>query len=755
MLRDAWRGLLLLAVIHAGFFWKITLSNQFSFLIHWDNANQVFPWTQFVVRSLANSSLPFWDPHAFAGRSFVGEMQTGLFNPLNFPLYAAGVFAGGAIEPRWIDFLVVGCHLVGCWFFYLFALRLRLSRAAAVLAACVFGLGGFVGNVPWPGMLGSSIWLPLIVWAALEALASPRGEGMFPSNTENKRRRLLCAGLAGLGFGLVALAGGMQILFADALLIVALCFYWPLRYREQGESRRNPLLRGISCALVIGITGLLASAAQLLPSIEYGRDSLRWVGGPEPLPSFEKIPYHLLSSEAALSPRALLNLLFGGAPVGTSEIAPYFGILALLLAVIAVRRRWDEPLVPFLAVSAGLSLFYAFGGYSLLHGLVYGVLPMADKAREAGRFLYLSHFCAALLCGYGMDVVFRQSGKTDGMEKTVRYLNISLFVLILAAVSAFVLKIEIEDSTYLSLWFAAGSVAILNGRRLLARMGAGTAIVTVFILCDLYAFYRPIKNHQEETAAGTNLLQRVVDAGALARFFHAQPGIFRISTEDPLIRGIGDLYGLDTVNAGAVSVGESFSKVVTRVPRRLDLLNVGYSVATQQRPGRPAVFAAGPWFVYDHPTTCQRAWISRAATKVSSVDEACEVMRAPSFEPCVETTVLAEDLPLDVPAGETGDRVEVVSRGPGYYELAADAAAEGLLVLSENFAPGWTVEVDGTPKDVLQVDGTLQGVWVDQGSSRVVFEYQPMTLYAGLAVTVATFVIVGVWMLWFVGFPVR
>jgi hypothetical protein len=735
VLRDAWRGLLLLAVIHAGFFWKITLSSQFSFLIHWDNANQVFPWTQFVVRSLANGELPLWDPHAFAGRPFVGEMQTALFNLLSFPLYAAGWLAGGTIQPRWMDLFVVGCHLAACWFLYLLALRLRLSRSAAIVAACVFGLGGFVGNLPWPGMLSSSVWLPLMVWAAIESLES-----------RSLRLGLLPASVAGLGFGLVALAGGMQILFADGLLIAGLCLYWPLRHRGTSEPWRKPLLRGAACAVVIGVAGLLAGAAQLLPSIEYARHSLRWVGGPEPLPALEQVPYHLLSTEAALPPRALLNFLFGRAPIGTSEIAPYFGILPLLLAAAAVWRRWDDAFVRFLAAAAGVALFCALGGESLLHGLLYAVLPMADKAREAGRFLYLTHFCAALLCGYGFEAAFRRTGKTDGWEKAVRYLNIGLFVLLLALASAFILRIEIADSTYLSLLLAAGSIAVLNGRHHLERIGAAAALVTALIFCDLYAFYRPIRNHAEETAAGNNLLQRVLDAKALAEYFRAQPGNFRISIEDPLIRGIGDLYGLDTVNAGAVTVDESFSELVTKVPRRLDLLNVGFSITTQERSGRPAVFASGPWFVYDQPSSCPRAWIAAAVTNVASVNEAWEVMRADAFEPCVEAIVISGD---DARTYETsGGSVKVEARGPGYYELKSESAAAGLLVLSESFAPGWRVEVDGVLKDLVRVDGALQGVWLDAGEHHVTFEYRPVVLYVGLGVTAATFVLVGVGLVW-------
>jgi uncharacterized membrane protein YfhO len=122
-------------------------------------------------------------------------------------------------------------------------------------------------------------------------------------------------------------------------------------------------------------------------------------------------------------------------------------------------------------------------------------------------------------------------------------------------------------------------------------------------------------------------------------------------------------------------------------------------------------------------------------------------MQAPSFEPCLQATVLAADLPAAASGAHSGDSVAVVSRRPGYYELAVDSVAAGLLVLSESFSPGWAVQVNGTPRELLRVDGTLQGVWVEQGSSRVTFEYRPMILYVGLGVTSATFALIGVWLL--------
>ncbi|HNB51890.1 MAG TPA: YfhO family protein, partial [Anaerolineales bacterium] len=77
---------------------------------------------------------------------------------------------------------------------------------------------------------------------------------------------------------------------------------------------------------------------------------------------------------------------------------------------------------------------------------------------------------------------------------------------------------------------------------------------------------------------------------------------------------------------------------------------------------------------------------------------------------------------------------------PNRIEISADGP--GLLVLSEIVYPGWRVEVDGQPAELLTVNGLLRGVNLPSGNHQVVFSFHPTTFYAGLGLfTIAVLII--------------
>ena len=80
------RSILWLLLIMILFYWKILLTRQFSLLTESEGVNQAYSWYHFWIASLRQGVLPLWDPYMSAGRSFVGEMQTAAFYPLNFLL---------------------------------------------------------------------------------------------------------------------------------------------------------------------------------------------------------------------------------------------------------------------------------------------------------------------------------------------------------------------------------------------------------------------------------------------------------------------------------------------------------------------------------------------------------------------------------------------------------------------------------------------------------------------------------------------
>ena len=70
--------------------------------------------------------------------------------------------------------------------------------------------------------------------------------------------------------------------------------------------------------------------------------------------------------------------------------------------------------------------------------------------------------------------------------------------------------------------------------------------------------------------------------------------------------------------------------------------------------------------------------------------------------------------------------------------IVVDAPKLGTLVLAQQLAPGWRVEVDGVRRTPMLFDGVFRAVEVPKGRHEVVWSYRPWTLFSGAAVTLVT-----------------
>ena len=64
-------------------------------------------------------------------------------------------------------------------------------------------------------------------------------------------------------------------------------------------------------------------------------------------------------------------------------------------------------------------------------------------------------------------------------------------------------------------------------------------------------------------------------------------------------------------------------------------------------------------------------------------------------------------------------------RSPNRFEVEVDSPIPQLLVVSENWYPGWKAMVNGTPQKIYRANGTLMGVLIGPGRSQVDFIYRP------------------------------
>jgi uncharacterized membrane protein YfhO len=67
-----------------------------------------------------------------------------------------------------------------------------------------------------------------------------------------------------------------------------------------------------------------------------------------------------------------------------------------------------------------------------------------------------------------------------------------------------------------------------------------------------------------------------------------------------------------------------------------------------------------------------------------------------------------------------------------------NAPRDGILVLRQQAARGWSVTVDGKPAEPLLIDGVFRGVNVPEGHHQVVWTYRPPFFFQGCAITLLT-----------------
>ena len=181
--------------------------------------------------------------------------------------------------------------------------------------------------------------------------------------------------------------------------------------------------------------------------------------------------------------------------------------------------------------------------------------------------------------------------------------------------------------------------------------------------------------------------------------------------------------------------GSRASGANTRHPNVLRMLNVKYFVWPLGRTGRPPYEGAQPLSttagdaeaVYPYPGL-DRAWVAGSATVVD--DEAAALARILSsdFDAAREAVVsrpspeLAGVLAM-LPGADSPDTASVVvweEAGQDYRRMRVTNERPGLLIVSENWFPGWVAEVDGAPADVHRVNLTLQAVALPSPGEHVV-----------------------------------
>lgn len=700
---------LILLLIILGFYWRLTLTRQYTWLDNPDGVYQVLPWFQFQAAAIHNGELPLWDAHEWGGQPLIGQVQPGTAYPLNWILFSLPL-RNGFIRQGFLKWYFLLIHFMAAWFCYLLCRDLNLSRPASVLGGVAFALAGWMGSTDWPQMLNSALWTPLIF--------------LFLFRVMRGYRALASAALAGTFLGMAFLAGHHQIPIFTGL---AAAGFWVYLAFQDGRLNRN-LWRPLAA---FGLMCFLVSALQTFPAWECGKLSLRWVGAAEPLAWDEPVPYDIQTG-FGLFPTSVLGIVVPGIARNAN---PYIGMVLLALASMGVAAAWQQRTVRVFAVLAMGALLFSLAGYSIFHGFLYGLVPMIDKARNPSAAIFIFHFCIVVLSVYALD-----SSTTIAMSSLPR--RAWRFLLAFAALIYVLLLFR-------ALWMVQGgldadaiAMAALTALILAGvlfgwaggRLSSRFAYVLIFLLAltetGLYS-----SSEWRNRDSPNFFLKKIYQDPDVAQFIRQQKPPVRLEIDSSQIPyNFGDWYGMDVLGGYLASMTANVYRVQSIYQGRMLAGTNFYIGAKPIRENQVEVFSNSRGIkIYANPEAFPRAWSVHRAESISSSAQISSHLEKPLSELQNRAFVLGSAPELQN-CGKA-DQIQLVRRNLSDLTIDATMQCKGMVVVGDTYYPGWQATVDGIAKPIYEAYGFVRGVVVDAGRHRIEMRYRPKSVYWGAALT--------------------
>ncbi|MBI3913417.1 MAG: YfhO family protein [Chloroflexi bacterium] len=809
---DLWRDVVAVGGIGAataGFFWRLLAGQVWMPAGGGDLAQFLFPTYAFAAEWWQRGIVPLWNPYLFTGMPFVGDIQSGIFYPLNLLTF----FLSNPLTFRDMEFLSIlhffvagfGMYALLRWGKWRLDVRsrkletrasdlqlptsnlqspisnlqpaitnyeLRISIPASLAGAIAFEFSDlFITHFGNLNLIAAAAWTPLVLLFYRRAVLD---------------RRAGFATLAGIFLALAFFAGHAQAFLFSVIALVALAVYHLFsgarpqitdkRQQTSSIANRKSQIENPSALSLLAVTVAVAiglSAPSLLPVLEMTQQTTRVAFS------------YAQAAQYSLPPAELIGLLapgfFGRGPQNAwgpwdrVEVG-YIGILPLMLALLAIVLRRDSP-TKFFGALALVGLALALGGYAILYGWLYQLVPGFSQLRAPARFIFLFDFALAALAAMGFDYLLRALPRASEIifKRIVRALPWAFLLIAL----------PVGLTAYAILILGQGQDAVLfqriaNAANALAFFILLLALSLALILARATRFFRPRAWAIAALALiGFDLfsLGAYVDASAddparvyehpdAVAFFKSDGSFYRV---DPRETGVDNIWTPDTsilyqlfdVNGDNPLVLADFDRYWQALGSRssvaYDLLNAKYLLARKNAPVDRAkfkpVFEEGALAIYENTRVLPRAFIVPAARVVASHAAALDALRAPDFDPTREVVLEKPVNSEQLSVISEQSSVKIVGYGPNEILLETNSASTGILVLSEVWYPDWKYDLTpispspdvlqerGAGGEVLRANYLFRAIELPAGAWRVRLLYEPGSFKVGLGFFATTVIV--------------
>jgi hypothetical protein len=145
--------------------------------------------------------------------------------------------------------------------------------------------------------------------------------------------------------------------------------------------------------------------------------------------------------------------------------------------------------------------------------------------------------------------------------------------------------------------------------------------------------------------------------------------------------------------------------------------------------------------IFQNQNVYPRAFMVYEIINATSLNQAMDVLANPDLD--LRQTAVVENFPNDsktaidnthqkAPSG-TADVKRIT---PDAFTAEVQTNSPGLLVISEQYYPGWYAYVEGKETPIYAVDGILRGIFLNEGKHMVRLEYKPLSFSIGLAISI-------------------
>jgi Bacterial membrane protein YfhO len=714
-------------VVHGASFGPFDLLSHYGFLkqqgvtVHnpqaGDQIDAILPWFTTAWEQVHHGHLPLWNPYGALGMPLAFNWQSGAFALQSAIAYLFPV--------NWAYTVQIAATLViagsGA---YVLGRVLRIGTLGCVFAGVAFELSGpMIGFLGYPhtGVMSFAGWLFAAVLLVMRGKHPARDVAFFA-----------------LTMAFAAYAGQPEIL---VLLFLALAIFAGVLLLSRAIWDQGPIAIPIGYFAIGLAAGGALSAPLLLPGLQLISGSLRNVASLDlGLPAHDLT--HLIFSSFDGLPTAgsgLFAFFYG-------ESAAWVGVIVLVLAVVAVARRFRVEGVAALAVTALVTAAIIF---------VRPVVSIMNHLPLVGhiawhRSLFLLAFALAILGGIGIDVMARAPSQRATRNWVAG--SFAAMALILLGIWTFgrgrLSPAETSFRAHSFIWPAIGTAA-----------GIAASVA-------LFALARSMKNRGSHLADDTSTRKLATKVGGSAGviLLLCETG-FLVASGASIWTSSPDFFSTppavasyqDTVGSSLVGFGPSacFLPPGLGIPSNdndvygVDQLAVydpalpqEYFTAWKQLTGERAGFQTYYFYCPDVSSAAvarlygvsfvleQRGYPGPAGSVFDKSIDDEDLYSIPgaaraTLSPLESTGRLP---PIEAP----GNPVAMTQPDPASWRLTTDTSTKEALRLRITDVPGWSATIDGRPLPLQSYAGVMIQAVVPPGRHEIVLRYWPHDFSLGL-----------------------